>query len=121
MKFSSLALSSAATLVLSGSLFAQSGPAIGTLKPCDNAIFDCENGVALPGGAQEVLYRTTSTPMVTTRTIYRVGERPKPVAPIPPLTSIFVVKENAPVSVQRPTEFVVVPQSIGPGWAYVPK
>lgn len=117
MKFSYLALTSAAALVLSGSLFAQSGPAIGTLKPCDNATFDCENGEALPG-AQEVLHRTTSQPAVYTRTIYKVGERPKPIAA---LTSIYVVRENAPVSVQRPTEFVVVPQSIGPGWAYVPK
>ena len=118
MKFSSLSLTAAAALVLSGSLFAQSGPAIGTLTPCNNATFDCENGVELPGGAQEVLHRTTSQPMVYTRTIYKVGERPKPIAA---LTSIYVVRENAPVSVQRPTEFVVVPQSIGPGWAYVPK
>jgi len=117
MKFSSLVLVAAATLGLSGSLFAQSGPAIGTLMPCNNATFDCENGEALPG-AQEVLHRTTSQPMVYTRVIYKVSERPKPIAA---LTSIYVVKENAPVSVQRPTEFVVVPQSIGPGWAYVPK
>ncbi|NDA99430.1 MAG: hypothetical protein EBY25_00370 [Betaproteobacteria bacterium] len=56
--------------------------------------------------------------VLTTRDIYKVMERPKPIAA---LTSIFVVKENAPVSVQRPTEFVVSPQSIGPGWMYVTK
>lgn len=112
MKFSSLALSSAATLVLSGSLFAQTGPAIGTLTPCNNATFDCEdtsNKVA----SDSVIHKISS--QMYQRDIFKVNERPKA------LTSIFVVKENAPVSVQRPTEFVVVPQSSGPAWAYVPK
>ena len=112
MKFSSLALTSAAALVLSGSLFAQTGPAIGTLTPCNNATYDCEdtsNKVA----SDLVIYKINSS--MHQREIFKVNERPKA------LTSIFVVKENAPVSVQRPTEFVVVPQSSGPAWAYVPK
>lgn len=115
MKFSSLALTAAAALVLNGSLFAQSGPAIGTLTPCNNAVFDCEdtsNRVA----SDLVIHKLSS--QLHQRDIFKVNERPKPIAA---LTSVFVVKENAPVSVQRPTEFVVVPQSIGPAWAYVPK
>ena len=112
MKFSSLALTSAAALVLSGPLFAQTGPSIGTLSPCNNASFDCEdpsNKVA----SDWVIHKISS--QMYQRDIFKVNERPKA------LTSIFVVKENAPVSVQRPTEFVVVPQSSGPAWAYVPK
>ena len=111
MKFSSLALTSAAALVLSGPLFAQTGPAIGTLSPCNNAIYDCESR-ANKVDENEVIHKLSA--QLYKRVIFKVSERPKN-------GFVYIVEENAPVSVQRPTEFVVVPQSIGPAWAYVPK
>jgi len=109
MKFSSLVLVSAATLGLSGSLFAQSGPAIATLTPCNNAAYDCEN-VNEKVATDDVVHKISS--QLYRRDIYKVPSR---------TNSIFVVKENTPVSVQRPSEFVVTPQSIGPGWMYITK
>ena len=113
MKLSSVVLVSAATLAFSGSLFAQSGPPIATLTPCNNAVYECDNLLQPPVATDDVVHKISGT--LHKREIYKANERPKA------LTFVYVVRENAPVSVQRPTEFIVAPQSIGPGWMYITK
>ena len=112
------------SIAAAGSVFGQTaaGPDQNTLRLCDNQKYVCDDRGFVT--KDDVLHRLTKRDF--SREIFMVKSRP---APVPPVQTVYIVKEEKIEMVSRPMEvktesYFEVQQMTpekGNNWAYVPK